>query len=129
MINYLREFCHQPYFSHFAPHLTQQEVRERKQKFYDSDLMVYGPTIVIHMYVILFKLALTMILPWLNPSGSNTTEPASDACSIGFILNIDRDKKRKNKNCGCEKLVGLYPLPGLLLYYRNWLINIKTFLL
>ena len=26
LVNYLREFCHQPYFSHFAPHLTQQEV-------------------------------------------------------------------------------------------------------
>jgi len=25
LVNYLREFCHQPYFSHFAPHLTQQE--------------------------------------------------------------------------------------------------------
>ena len=71
----------------------------------------------------MFKLALSMILLWLNPSGSNTAEPASDACTIGFTLNIDQDKKRKKKNCGCEKLVGLYPLPGLLLYYRNWLIN------
>ena len=48
-----------------------------------------------------------MILLWLNPSGSNTAEPASDACTIGLILNIDQDKKRKKKNCGCEKLVGI----------------------
>lgn len=27
LLTFLREFCQQPYFSHFAPHLTPQEVR------------------------------------------------------------------------------------------------------
>ena len=27
LVTFLREFCQQPYFSHFAPHLNQQEVR------------------------------------------------------------------------------------------------------
>lgn len=26
LVTYLREFCQQPYFSHFAPHLNPQEV-------------------------------------------------------------------------------------------------------
>ena len=73
--------------------------------------------------------ALASFEPFLI-AGSDTTEPADDDCVGGLLLlfvhhldhleNLGHHKKTWQNLCNSE---------GLLLYYRNWLINIKTFLL
>jgi len=63
---------------------------------------------------ILSPALLLTLRPSPHPTrGSNTAEPARDACSIGFILNINQDKKGRKRTAGV----------------RNWSTSRVTFVL